>query len=157
VGAPRTGLNQQAAALLLLSNAEILELGAPADGDFLARVGDFVIGVNAEAVGPAAGAWTKLGSGSLVVADDVEVTVLAAQSISPASGEMPFFLAAPGSTPAVELQTFSGPTNASIPLGEARYLQVSTTISNTWDFRIRHNDGNALKWTWGAYKADVGP
>jgi hypothetical protein len=101
--------------------------------------------------------WTKLGSGSLVVANNVEVTVLAAQSIAPGSGELPFMMAAPGTTPVVELQTHPNTTAVAPLLGDAHFNPVSTLVANTWDFRVRHNEGNALKWTWAAFMADVGP
>ena len=50
----------------------------------------------------------------------------------------------------------SGTSSAPI-LGDAHYNPVSTVVANTWDFRVRHNEGNALKWVWYAGYGDISP
>jgi hypothetical protein len=121
--------------------------------------GDTPVETDLEAIGPAAGMWTKLSSGSLVVANDVEMTVLAGQSIDPGTGELPFFMASPGTIPAGDMYVFQAPTGSPPAVGEARYCPVLLPVSGDFDFRVRHNEAaaSALKWTWAAFKADVGP
>ena len=153
----RTGITQGPAKLLLQDNGSILNVGDFADGDFARREGDDLKGVAPATVGPIAGAWTELGSGFLVVADNTEVTVLAGATVAPGNGELPFMIAAPGSTPVMELQTCQGQVDGPLLLGSARYCAVSTVVASTWDFRVRHREGNPLKWGWWAGFGDITP
>jgi hypothetical protein len=157
VPGPRTGIKEAAAKRLLQDNGDIVNVGDLADQDFAQRSGDDLVGVAPAAVGPMAGAWTELGNGFLVVADNVEVTVLAAQAVAPGNGEIPWMFAAPGTTPVVELQTHPNTTSVAPLVGDAHFNPVSTLVANTWDFRVRHNEGNALKWAWWAGYMDITP
>jgi hypothetical protein len=150
-------MTQEAAKLLLQDDGTLLNVGDYADGDFSRREGDDLKGVAPATVGPLAGGWTELDTGSLVVADNTEVTVLAGESISPGAGEIPYFLAAPGTTPSIELQTCPGQVDGPLLLGSARFCAVSTVVPDTWDFRVRHREGGALKWAWYVGFGDISP
>lgn len=145
--------NPSAKALTETSGPTQLLYGAIVDREVLVRVGATI--VSSAAIAPIQGTWTDLSSGSLVVADNTEVTAMAGILINASIGELPFYLAAIGSTPVAEVQHFSGPTNVAPAAGTAVYAAVLTAVAGTWDFRVRHNTGAALKWAFSVSKAVV--